>query len=107
MQRQRPLAPLPPPPPPTIPISILRRGDFNTFLEYKPRGGVIADSTGMGKTASVIGLALTEPASDGIGPNLIITPSHLFGQWKQEILKFAGGVVRVLEGISGWGPLRG
>ena len=56
----------------------------------------------MGKTASVIGLALTESASDAIGPNLIITPSHLFGQWKDEIIKFAGGVVRVIEGMPAY-----
>ena len=41
--------------------------DFGTFLEYSPRGGVIADGTGLGKTATVLGLIFSEPKTTQFG----------------------------------------
>ena len=34
--------------------------DFGTFLDYKSRGGVLADAVGLGKTCTAIALALSD-----------------------------------------------
>jgi len=47
------------------------RGAFNTFLDYNPRGGVIADGTGLGKTAVMIGLILSEPERQDLGASCL------------------------------------
>lgn len=43
----------------------------------------------------MIGLILSEPERLDLGPNLIVTPSHLYGQWQAEIVKFAGTSLKV------------
>ena len=43
------------------------KNDFGTFLEYTPKGGVIADGTGLGKTATVLGLIFSEPKTTQYG----------------------------------------
>jgi SNF2 family DNA or RNA helicase len=58
------------------------------------KGGVVADTVGMGKTAQVIALMLARPKIDEYankpqGNNLIVTPNHLCRQWQQEIDRFA------------------
>ena len=58
-------------------------------LIYHGRGGVLADPVGLGKTATVFGLIASEPLDPSGGANLIVTPSHLFPQWRSEVRKFA------------------
>ena len=67
---------------------------------YAPKGGVIADGAGLGKTATMIGLVFSEPADRASLPNCIITPSHLIKQWEEEIRKFAPDGVVVLRGVA-------
>jgi SNF2 family DNA or RNA helicase len=57
--------------------------------EFQPRGGCIADTVGMGKTAQIIALTLTSPDTHGCRPTLVLTPEHLCHQWRSEIAKFA------------------
>lgn len=71
--------------------------DFNSFHHYKARGGVLADEVGTGKTATSIGLVLSDIAEDDDdddyyedpGDTLVVAPKHLIPQWKSEIEKFA------------------
>jgi hypothetical protein len=59
-------------------------------LDYFSKGGCLADAIGMGKTATMLGLIVSEPLEEKetIGANLVIAPSHLLGQWKNEVTKF-------------------
>lgn len=74
--------------------------EWGTFLQYKALGGVLCDDVGLGKTGTMIALMCSEPRSTEAGANLVITPSHLFKQWRTEIDKFAGDSVTVIEGYS-------
>ena len=72
----------------------------------EPRGGVLCDPVGFGKTAEVLALILSSvhfndcmsPSRDykSTRSNLIIMPDHLLKQWVQEALKMAPAL-RVLE----------
>ena len=53
--------------------------------EYDMRGGVLADGPGMGKTATLLGLILSEPKFASLGCNLVVVPPHLCLQWQSEI----------------------
>ena len=79
------------------PDNVLKKIE-GTFLSYKIRGGCLSDEVGMGKTATVIGLILAETRSTRHGCNLVVTPSHLFKQWRREIEKFAGDAIEIIEG---------
>ena len=70
-------------------------GDFGQEGKYyKSRGGVLADAVGTGKTATSIGLVLSD-----VGDTLVVAPAHLIPQWRHEITKFAGpDHVQVLVG---------
>ena len=65
---------------------------------YAPKGGVVADTVGMGKTAQLIALMLARPRggddADAIGA-LVLTPEHLCHQWRAELEKFARGALNV------------
>ena len=68
----------------------------NTKLTTK--GGVLADTVGMGKTAQMIALFLMRPSGIARGAatgfesraNLVLAPAHLCQQWRDEIRKFVG-----------------
>lgn len=73
--------------------------DLGTFQEeFHCRGGLVADCVGMGKTAQLIALMLTDLEEKKVQTccNLVVTPSHLCQQWKQEVVKFAGKQLKVL-----------
>lgn len=66
-----------------------------TALAYTRKGLLLADDVGLGKTAVGIGL-LAHPSAR---PALVVTLTHLPGQWKSEIMKFAPELtVRVIKG---------
>jgi SNF2 family DNA or RNA helicase len=54
----------------------------------------------MGKTAAILGLILSEKKTRRKGCNLVVTPSHLFAQWHEEIDKFCAGKVKVIAGLK-------
>ena len=41
----------------------------------------------MGKTATLLGLILSEPRFTGVGCNLVVVPPHLLLQWEREVAK--------------------
>lgn len=60
--------------------------------EDKPRGGLVADMMGLGKTMQVIAtMVLNRPSPDARADDpkttLIITPTALLRQWEDEILQ--------------------
>jgi SNF2 family DNA or RNA helicase len=65
---------------------------FNTFLENKSRGGVLSDAVGLGKTCTAIPLALSDDPHNDPAPTLVVAPSHLLPQWRNEVQKFCGDV---------------
>ena len=79
----------------------IREGERSTgrsFGTFSPNGGVIADTVGMGKTAEIIALLLSQPpvnADGGTLAALVLTPEHLCLQWRAEIRKFAGDALDV------------
>ncbi|MEU6559196.1 DEAD/DEAH box helicase [Nocardia nova] len=52
-------------------------------------GAVLADEMGLGKTVQAIGFLLGRAAS---GPQLVICPTSLVGNWVREIARFAPGL---------------
>ncbi len=50
-------------------------------------GGCLADDMGLGKTLQLITLLWLEKKA-GRGPNLLVMPASLLGNWEQELLKF-------------------
>jgi hypothetical protein len=73
--------------------------NLGTFQEeFHCKGGVVADCVGMGKTAQLIGLMLTdlEEETSQAYCNLVVTPSHLCQQWKEEVTKFAGDSLKII-----------
>ena len=63
---------------------------FNTFLEYKSRGGVLSDAVGLGKTCTSLALVLSDDPDNEPAPTLVVAPSHLLPQWREEVRKFVG-----------------
>ena len=66
---------------------------------FVPKGGVVADTVGMGKTAQLIALLLAQqPPADALGYTLsalVLTPEHLCHQWRGELARFAGDALSV------------
>ena len=55
----------------------------------KPKGGILADEVGLGKTLSCIGL-IQEGLQRSNKTSLVICPRRLCKQWQNEITKFSG-----------------
>lgn len=77
--------------------SVLREYQKRGFLwiktlKFNGFGGILADDMGLGKTVQVIGFLLSEYAEAGVHENrksLIVCPSSLVYNWKNELEKFA------------------
>lgn len=72
--------------------------DLGTFKELHTRGGVVADTVGLGKTAEVIslmvkrgGMPVSRPHGDvvKVRANLVVCPAHLGQSWLTEVDKFS------------------
>ncbi|GAB4192922.1 MAG: DEAD/DEAH box helicase [Simkaniaceae bacterium] len=61
--------------------------------------GILADDMGLGKTLQAI-VAVTQYAKKGRPPSLIICPTSLLYNWKEEFTKFNGNLqVLVIDGV--------
>ncbi|KAF1318398.1 Snf2 domain containing protein, partial [Globisporangium splendens] len=70
------------------------------MLDYYSKGGCLADAIGMGKTATILALIVSEPVNVEKGGNLLIAPSHLLAQWEMEVQKFVQpGEIQVVVGL--------
>jgi SNF2 family DNA or RNA helicase len=63
-----------------------------------PRGAILADEPGMGKTIVTIGLMLERP----VEKTLIIAPKSVVPQWVSEIERFSDLSVEVVDGNDPW-----
>jgi len=71
---------------------------YNWFksLSHYHLGGILADEMGLGKTLQSIAYILSEPSEH---PHLIVAPSSVIYNWKNEFNKFAPGLsVSILTG---------
>lgn len=73
-------------------------------LKYNGFGGILADDMGLGKTVQVIAFLLSEYAEAGVHENrksLIVCPSSLVYNWKNELEKFAPSLpVKMIIGTT-------
>lgn len=71
------------------------------FLDEFGFGGCLADDMGLGKTLQLIAYILTQHEKGRKEPNLIVMPTSLIFNWKNEIRKFAPHLkVHELTGIK-------
>jgi SNF2 family DNA or RNA helicase len=59
------------------------------FLAHYGLNGILADDMGLGKTAQTIALITRLKQEDGPMPVLIVTPTSLVENWRNEIAKFS------------------
>lgn len=73
---------------------------MKVLANYK-LGGILADDMGLGKTIQSIALIASEiEEGKSIAPTLIVTPSALIYNWKNEFSKFSPNiVVKIIEGL--------
>ena len=70
-------------------------------LSYYGLGGILADDMGLGKTLQIITLILSEKRVDSM-PSLVIAPTSLLYNWKEEVQKFAPELkVKLISGQQG------
>ncbi len=69
-------------------------------LSHYHLGGILADDMGLGKTLQAIAYISSESEGETIGPHLIVAPSSVVYNWKNELDKFAPNLTAaVLTGI--------
>ncbi|WP_441245393.1 SNF2-related protein [Kitasatospora sp. McL0602] len=68
-------------------------------------GAVLADDMGLGKTVQTLALLAAEQHAGTGGPNLLVCPMSLVGNWQREAAKFAPSLrVHVHHGTGRAGP---
>ena len=70
------------------------------FSVFK-KAAIIADEMGLGKTIQAIAVALLKKELFGFSKVLIVSPSSLKSQWKQEIEKFTDASAVIVSGTRG------
>ncbi len=70
--------------------------EWLAFLASYGLNGILADDMGLGKTAQTIALLTRMKEQSGHGPNLIVTPTSLADNWKNEIAKFSPGLTSMI-----------
>ncbi|HEY3324674.1 MAG TPA: DEAD/DEAH box helicase [Planctomycetota bacterium] len=76
--------------------SYQQRGfEWLAFLAHYGLNGVLADDMGLGKTAQTLAAIARMKETSGQGPALIVTPTSLLENWRNESAKFTPGL-RVL-----------
>jgi SNF2 family DNA or RNA helicase len=63
--------------------------EWLAFLAHYGLNGILADDMGLGKTAQTIALLTRLKQEDGPMPALIVTPTSLVENWRNEINKFS------------------
>ncbi len=73
---------------------------LKTIDEYQ-FGGILADDMGLGKTLQIIAIILEYKKEHGNKPILVVCPSSLVLNWKNEIKRFAPKIqAQVISGIA-------
>lgn len=67
------------------------------FLRGYDWGGILADDMGLGKTLQALGLITMEIEKKPKKTNLVIAPTTLLFNWKNEIEKFAPGIDYIIH----------
>jgi SNF2 family DNA or RNA helicase len=76
--------------------------EWLVFLARYGLNGILADDMGLGKTAQTIALLTQMRDEGGSEPNLIVTPTSLLDNWKNEIAKFSPSLkVMIYRGSPG------
>jgi len=98
--------------PKSIDLGILPQEYYSLLRDYQKKGlswiinlssyhlgGVLADDMGLGKTIQAIGALFYDALQGNNKPNLVICPTSLLYNWKNEITKFASGLkYQVIDG---------
>ncbi|RYZ21479.1 MAG: ATP-dependent helicase [Chitinophagaceae bacterium] len=75
--------------------------DWLCFLDSQGFGGCLADDMGLGKTVQAIALLLLQKEQRRGGPSLVVMPTSLLFNWKEECARFAPALkVAVLHGAG-------
>lgn len=92
-ERVRAAAALSPPPPSTLHATLrpYQRAGFQWLarLSHWAPGAVLADDMGLGKTVQALALLLHRTGS---GPQLVVAPTSVLGNWQREVTRFAPGL---------------
>ena len=67
------------------------------FLREYGWGGILADDMGLGKTLQALALICLEMENNPDTPNLVVAPTTLLFNWKNEIEKFAPGIDYIIH----------
>lgn len=68
---------------------------FKSLSQYQ-LGGILADDMGLGKTLQAIAYITSESEGTPVGPHLIVVPSSVVYNWKNELEKFAPHLTSVI-----------
>ena len=68
-----------------------------------PKGGILADFMGSGKTIEVLACIVAHPPTmnnkkEHKSTTLIVVPAHLLGQWRKEILRHCKDIAPFIFG---------
>ena len=88
------IQPLPVPKGMTLGLRSYQQQGFEwlAFLAYYGLNGVLADDMGLGKTAQTIAAITRQKEEAGSAPALIVTPTSLVDNWRNECMKFSPGL---------------
>ena len=73
--------------------------EWLSWLKMAGVGGLLGDEMGLGKTLQII-MLLQQELSVGNGPNLVVCPPSLLGNWRREIDRFIGVDAYVHQGSN-------